>query len=234
MENWRKQLYENYSTYKNKQNINTKKDCSYFKKTLLNHLPEDKNISIIDLAAGHGGLLYCLKKTGYNNIKGVDISKEEVKIAKENNIEVIENDIIKFLRETDEQFDVIFMMDILEHFNRQEFFDVLNFVYKKLNKNGKLIAQVPNASGIFGMRIRYGDITHETCFTHNSIIQSMGAIGFKKTNIFEVQPIKKGLKGFIRNLLWNLFVLPFRIIFYLETGRKKSYLTQNLSFIAHK
>ena len=229
MEQWREELYRHYSTNKARENKQTKPCCNFFDYMLNRLLPKDKSVSIIDLAAGHGDLLYCLKQAGYKNVKGVDISEEEVKRGNEIGVsELIKDNIFDNIENTNETFGVIFLMDILEHLTREELFSLLKTVHKKLNNDGSVIIQVPNAGGLFGMRIRYGDLTHETAFTYNSLLQGLTTVGFKKIKAFEVSPIKKGLKGKIRFLLWHFLVFPLRLILILETGMKKHVLSQNI------
>ena len=116
MEEWRKNLYRNYSTNKGRVEQFRKEDCSFFKDKIKKLLPKDKSVSIIDLAAGHGTLLQCLKKSGYKNLKGIDLSKEEVNIGNELGItELFEDNIFHFLENTEETYDVIFLIDVLEH-----------------------------------------------------------------------------------------------------------------------
>ncbi len=229
MENWREELYKQYTTNKGRGLKIQIPDCTFYKNKIKPLLPKDKSIRILDLAAGHGDLLYCLKKDGYKNIKGIDLSEEEIKRGKEIGVEeLVKDDIFKFLAKTEETFDVIFLMDILEHLKRDAFFNLLKTVKKKLKNSGMLIIQVPNAEGIFGMRIRYGDLTHELAFTRNSLLQAITTTGFKKINFYEISPIKKGFKGHFRFILWQVFVFPFRMIFYMETGIKKVILSQNM------
>lgn len=235
MENWRKELYQFYSSNKGNKIKEIEKDCTLFKYKIQKQLPSKKDTSIIDLAAGHGSFMYCLKKAGYTNVIGIDISEEEVKIAETNGIkDIFQDDIFHFLENTDKKFDVIIMMDILEHLTRDEFFRILHLAKNTLNKNGLMIAQVPNATGIFGMRIRYGDLTHETSFSHNSVIQGFTTVGFNKIKTHEIAPIKRGIKGIIRNYLWHLLVFPHRLIILLETGKKKHILSQNMLITAIK
>lgn len=229
MENWREELYKQYTTNKGRENNPQLPNCVFYKKKIKPLLSRDKSIKILDLAAGHGDLLYCLKKDGYKNNTGIDISEEEVRKGREIGVkELIKNDIFNFLAKTEETYDLIFLTDILEHLERDAFFNLLKTVKKKLKNTGMLIIQVPNAEGIFGMRIRYGDLTHELAFTRNSLLQAITTIGFKNINFYEVSPIKKGIKGFLRFFLWQIFVFPFRVIFYMETGMRKVILSQNI------
>lgn len=229
METWRKELYEFYTTNKGRnQKLNTP-NCDFFKHRLLPLLPKNKEIKILDLAAGHGALLYCLKQTGYNNVKGVDISIEEVERGKQIGVEELEQgDLFEYVKQSKDSYDLIFLMDILEHFKREELFGLLKDLKEKLNPGGSLIIQVPNGSGVFGMRIRYGDITHETAYSHNSMLQILTSQGFTGIQTFEMSPIKSGIKGFIRNLMWHMLAFPLRLMIILETGEKKHILSQNM------
>ena len=46
-------------------------------------LPVDKEVNIVDLACGGGRLLYFFDRMGYENIQGVDISPDQVRVAKQ-------------------------------------------------------------------------------------------------------------------------------------------------------
>lgn len=51
-------------------------------KRLSKWLPQNKNINYLDVACGAGQLLYGMKSIGYNNISGIDISPQQVAVAK--------------------------------------------------------------------------------------------------------------------------------------------------------
>ena len=75
-------------------------------------------------------------------------------------------------------------MDILEHFSITDCAALLWRISEKLNPGGKLLIHVPNGEGLFGQRIRYGDLTHETCFTPKSMIQLVEANWFQRHSMF--------------------------------------------------
>lgn len=52
-------------------------------KEILPLLPKDKNINILDMGCGFGSLIYTLKQNGYKNLKGIDLSEGQVKVAHE-------------------------------------------------------------------------------------------------------------------------------------------------------
>jgi len=105
MKDWKQRLYHNYiSSGQAGKNINQKADLnigdySYATKLIKKYLPDKKDIAIADLACGHGVLLYCLKKLGYYNVKGVDVSPEQVDLAHELGLKEVEcQDITNFLK----------------------------------------------------------------------------------------------------------------------------------------
>lgn len=199
------------------------------------HLPNDTTIRIIDLGCGHGALLYCLRELGYTNITGIDTSPEQVELAHQLGVsEVWLEDIDSFLAAATGTYDIIFLIDVLEHLTRSELVRFLERIRDLLKDSGKLIVHVPNAEGLFGMRIRYGDITHELSFTPNSIQQIFRTIGFNKIECFEDKPIVSGLRSRVRAILWGLLTLYPRLLLVAETGTTKFILSQNMLVTAQK
>ncbi len=107
---------------------------------------------------------------------------EQVELAHRLGVpEVKHGDLNSCLEHADSaSVDVVLLMDVLEHLTRQELFDTLDEVYRILRPGGRCIAHVPNAEGLFGMRIRYGDLTHEMAFTPESAQQLFTTIGFRE------------------------------------------------------
>lgn len=207
-----------------KFSTSSKQEYPYFKRLISKHLPKDRDIVVADCACGNGGLLFCLQRAGYRNSIGVDASREQVQLANDRGIaNVLFGDLREFLKKKFAQFDVVFLMDVLEHFQREELIEVLDFVHAAIRPNGLLIAHVPNAEGISGMRVRYGDLTHELCFTRKSIRQVLSVCGFNNVVCFEDQPIVHGLKSAFRFFLWKFLTIPLRLLLVAETGEGGSH-----------
>ena len=241
MKDWKQRLYDSYiSSGQAGGHILRKhgldiKQYPYLSHLIKKYLPSQKDVAILDLACGHGSLVYCLKQLGYSNVQGVDISAEQVGLAHELGMTEIKcQDIKEYLVNKNDTFDVIFLMDILEHFNKQELFSYLDIVCQSLRQNGMVVIHVPNAEGIFGMRIRYGDLTHENCFTPQSMSQALTTCGFNGIVCFEDKPIAHGLKSFIRLILWEVLSLPYRLLLIAETGNAKMIFSQNMLVTAKK
>jgi len=147
-----------------------KRQFTIWNKYFYKFLPKDKQASVIEVGCGNGGLIYWLHSIGYVNSSGIDASLEQVEYAKSLGIEkVSQADLTVFLKDKIESYDVIFMRDVIEHFNKNEIIDILDMTNRALKKGGALIIQTPNGAGIFGSRYRYYDFTHEISFTENSL-----------------------------------------------------------------
>jgi len=131
-------------------------------------------------------------------------------------------------------FDALFLIDILEHLDKDQLLKLLEKVNISLRFGGIVVIHVPNGEGIFGGKARYSDLTHEISFTAQSINQVLTACGFTNIRCFEDRPTIHGLPSFVRYVLWQLFTLPYRILMLAETGVGKCVLSQNMLVIAEK
>ena len=241
MHNWKNKLYDSYVS--SGQAAGCREHVSqhllhkypYFRKVIKKHLPDNKDVIIADIACGHGALLYCLRECGYCNVSGVDVSQEQIELAHELGVGVaVCGDMSGFLKDNEKAFDVVFLMDILEHLERSELFETLELVNRSLKKDGRVVIHVPNAEGLYGMRIRYGDLTHENCFTPKSMRQALSCSGFTDVLVFEDKPVIHGLKSFIRRLIWDVMTVFPRLLLIAETGQPGVILSQNFLIVAHK
>ena len=129
---------------------------------------------------------------------------------------------------------MVLLIDVIEHLTRQELFDTLEEVYRILKPGGRCIAHVPNAEGLYGMRIRYGDLTHESAFTPKSAQQLFTTLGFRSVECFEDKPVMHNLKSLVRRIIWDVFTIIPRLLLTAETGETKFVLSQNMLMVAVK
>jgi 2-polyprenyl-3-methyl-5-hydroxy-6-metoxy-1,4-benzoquinol methylase len=194
----------------------------------------NKNASILEVACGPGLFLEFLLSQGYKNLMGIDLSPEQVKIARKYVDNVVEGDVFEFLASTDKKFDMIIAFDILEHFTKQECFDFTELVYNKLNPNGLFLLRTPNGAGLFSSKMIYDDITHCTVFTGKSLSQMMRANNFSVLGFRESSPEPIGFKGTIRYLIWELIKKVANFMMKIETGWTTGAWSQNIICIAQK
>jgi SAM-dependent methyltransferase len=130
------------------------------------------NARILDIGCGQGLLVYALNSFGYRNIQGIDLSEQQVAVGQKHGLPchaVDRNYIVDLAKTAPASFELIFLMDVLEHMDKAEQLRTLAAASELLVPGGRLILSVPNANASFGLRWRYIDWTHETAFTEHSL-----------------------------------------------------------------
>ncbi len=238
---YRQKLYSGYVSHHTSQvygevNLKSiKKQFYIWNKLYGKFLLKDKGIKILDAGCGDGRFLLWLQQKGFKDSFGVDVSKEQVKIAKNFGVRNIEEqDIFEYLKNKKGFFDLIFARDLIEHFTKEEVLELLGLFYASLSDKGKVVIQTVNAESPFFGRLKYGDFTHEIAFTKNSLLQVLTSVGFKKIKFYPTEPVIHGMKSMIRYLLWKIIEAKIRIYMLVETGTPKGIFTQNIILEAMK
>lgn len=246
--NINKEVYRSriYNTYlSNRSSIVEKVSVDLFaprlpllKRIIKRHFPADREIAVLDLGCGSGAFLLACKLLGYRNLKGIDISQEQVSQAHQLGlIEVKYGDLNAVLAETPaNSIDVIVTFDVIEHFTKNELVNFTDSINKVLRSGGKWIIHAPNGEGIFGSKVYFSDLTHEQAFTRHSITQLLKSSNFKSIICEEDSPAPHGLKSMVRAILWKVVRLFVRTLLAIETGdfSKDVLLTQNFVAVAVK
>ncbi len=209
-----------------------------FLKEIIPYLPsKNKQLQILDLGCGTGSFIACCTACGYANIKGVDISDQQVEIAHKLGVAQVEKaDIFEYLKNHEASFDVISGMDIIEHFTKDELIDLIALIRKALRSGGMAIFRTPNMDAPMASVFAMGDFTHENFINKNSAEQIMLSMDFKNVEIFSSYMYVKGFfRNMIRKILWFKIVTTIRILLF-ATGRSSKHviLTPNLIIRAQK
>jgi len=199
---------------------------------LIHSFPKDT--PILELGCGRGYLLEYLRNKGFNNLKGVDISEEQIKISKEKSLDVEVADALKYLINNQKAYKIIFALDFIEHFSKEELIPLVEGIFKNLDENGIFIFHTPNGQAIISPKIIYGDLTHLTILTPNSAQQILRAVGFKEINFLEAGPVNKNIRGFLRLIFWKIFKLLHNLVRLADTGSTERILTENFITVAKK
>lgn len=237
---FRKELYYKYdSTFKvyisDFDEKSVKKMWKWYDKKYLPLISDfEKNVKILELGCGRGYLLEFLRKNGFENLEGIDISEEQISITKRKGFNVKVSDAINFLNENKEKSKVIFALDFIEHFHKTELFQLFEGIINNLEDGGLFIFHTPNGQTILSPNLVYGDLTHLTIFTPNSALQILKVVGFNKISFIEAGPTRKNLNGLIRLILWKVIKFKHNIIRLIETGSTEKILTQNFIGVAQK
>jgi SAM-dependent methyltransferase len=202
------------------------------------HFPADRAALILDLGCGHGALVYFLRRAGYRNVSGVDVSPEQVAAAARLGIAGIRRaDLLETLRGLPGQSqDVVVAFDVIEHFTKDELLPFVDEVFRVLKPGGRWLIHAPNGESPFAGAIRYGDMTHEQAFTRVSLTQLLLASGYSGVECHESAPVPNGFKSAARWLLWRCLRLLLRGWTAVETGDtgRCAIYTRNLLAVARK
>ncbi|MBO6518351.1 MAG: class I SAM-dependent methyltransferase [Bacteroidia bacterium] len=227
MYNYRKTLYQNYySTHSGKtdqsvqiQHFNQQK--RYFKMEFEKHMPSNKQAAVLDIGCGTGSLLKGLQELGYSNLRGIDLSEEQVRMSKTFGVDVVEqNAAHEFLSDKKAEYDVIFAVDLIEHLGKDELIDFLSLVKSSLKPGGKAIFRTPNMDAPLASVFAFADFTHEVFLNKSSATQVMLANGFQDVEVSEgIVYIENPLKEIVRKLGWGItkFALRLQLFFSART-----------------
>ena len=238
---WKKRLYDAYVSSGQATDMGAPENlfrsrAPSIKALIKQHIPQDRGTRIVDLGCGYGAYLHFLRQAGYEDICGIDVSSEQVELAHRIGVPEVEHDDLNgFLEHApSSSFHVVLLIDVIEHLTRQDLFDTLDEVYRILKPGGRCIAHVPNAEGLYGMRIRYGDLTHELAFAPRSAQQLFTTLSFREVECFEDKPVMHNLKSLVRRIIWDVFTLVPRLLLTAETGETRFVLSQNMLMVAVK
>jgi 2-polyprenyl-3-methyl-5-hydroxy-6-metoxy-1,4-benzoquinol methylase len=231
--NYRKVLYQDYYQNQSGRHIQLQiedkmnRDEQLFRAEILPLLPSQKEATILDIGCGFGSLIKLLKKLGYTNLKGIDLSESQVNIAHQFGLEkeVEVNDIANYLADKSNSFDVITGIDIIEHFSKDELIDLLSIIKNSLKPGGIAIFRTPNNDAPFATVFANGDFTHENYMNSSSATQLSLSMGF--TNI-EVRNSHLQVQGFlkeiIRKISWTIISATIKLVLFASARSSKNVL----------
>jgi 2-polyprenyl-3-methyl-5-hydroxy-6-metoxy-1,4-benzoquinol methylase len=163
-------------------------------------LPEDRSVPILDIGCGSGQFLYFLRARGYDQALGIDLDGAQVEVGRSLGLRSIRASGTEFLLGDETTYGLIVMLDILEHFTREELFPLLESVKARLAPGGRVIASVPNAESPDAARAIYADITHELAFTPTSLAElfychELQVLEFRDPWPAPVSPSRRGYRA---------------------------------------
>ena len=159
-----------YGRYHDNSPDHTRREVASSAAWLSALLPADKSARIVDVGCGFGYALLAMKKLGYENISGLELSEQQAGQTRRNGLLVeVTGDTVRTLRDHPQAYDCVLLLDVLEHVPVAEQIDFLRACSSSLKPGGRLLLTVPNASAILAPRWRYNDYTHHSSFTEHSL-----------------------------------------------------------------
>ncbi len=179
--------------------------------------------AVLDLGCGHGEWLRLLWDRGHRDLTGVNLSEEELAIARQLvPAQFIGREVVSFLEEAERQWDLISAFHFLEHLDKDALLRCLRGISRCLKPGGLFLAMTPNALSPFSGIVRHWDLTHEWAFTPPNFRQLAVLSGFSSQVEFrECGPIPHGFASLCRWLLWKWRRQTIRFWLLVETGSDK-------------
>lgn len=234
---YRQRIYDRYAAeFKDETEQFNERFAAYMARIYAYHLrgwlPRDRNARIVDLACGCGRMLYMLQEAGYANLMGVDISPDQLALARQVIDNVVRADVLQFVQASAGEYDLITGIDIIEHFRKDEVLTFLDGCWQALRPGGRLILQTPNADSPWVSPIRYGDFTHEVCFASDGLRRLLTLSGFADVEAREYCPAPVDKRGIVRHVLWRGLRLGMRLWNLIELGNPGSGVCSRIFLIS--
>ncbi len=208
-------FYSSYRAYKNYQTPSlAAKDIARFDAEIW--VPGDfsTDLSCLEIGSGTGQFLTYLAAKGLKDFRGLD---HDPALRDVQPPEVAERfdcaDVWAYLdASNDIAVDRIVLLDVLEHFTPDEGFRLLTALSEALTGQGKIIIKVPNASSPWGANYQFGDLTHKTAYTGESLRQLATACGLRIEALYDQRrgsPRRRITDALVHGFLsWALLTPP--------------------------
>jgi len=143
-ESIKKRILSYYSSQKSVDNFgneNGRRKTVYKLKRIEKYIPFSRKSYVCDIGCSDGSLLYYLKDQ-YKRAAGFDISPDAIKQCRQYSNSKVRFQVFDGIHiQTDELFDIVFIMDVLEHAFEPD--KLMESIYKNLKNKGILVIQVP-------------------------------------------------------------------------------------------
>lgn len=200
--------------------------CEYKYWPLLHNIARDA--AILELGCGPGFMLEYLRTHGFTDLRGIDISAEQIELARAANRPAEVADVFQYLEGCNRQFGAILAIDFLEHFTKEELDRLIRLIRQSLCTGGWFILQTPNGAGLFSKQIVYDDLTHSTILSVGSLRQILELNGFGDVVFRETGPTPKNIAGVLRLTAWRTIRFVASAIKKIESGKRQEIWTENV------
>ncbi len=159
-----------YRTWHDESEEHTRRTIDFHRLQLAPYLPPPTTSAALDVGCGMGFAMMTLHQLGFRDVKGIDVDPQQVDSCRRRGLAVERvEDAHAYLSRQERAFDLILMLDFLEHVPVDEHVALMRAARFALTDQGRVILTVPNASSVISARWRYIDHTHYTSFTEHSL-----------------------------------------------------------------
>lgn len=183
-------------------------------------LPADPHAPMLDIGCGAGHLLAWLKRAGYDNALGVDVSENAVAQCVASGLPNVKRitDLMSFLADQKNPFELITMNDVIEHIAKPDIVATLAAARTALTQGGRLVVKTLNMGNAGALYLRYADFTHEVGFTETSLRQVLLAAGFAQVRLVAYRVPARTVRTRIWRAAGQIWQSCFRLMIFFDIG----------------
>jgi len=134
-----------------------RKDAKYFRGQFA-HVAV-RGARVLEIGFGNGQFLAWARDQGAV-VCGTELLGHSVRLGREQGLDVYEGRVDEITALQDVRFDLVVLIDVLEHLADEDLARTLDWIVAHLHEDGRCVARVPNAASPFGLMIQHGDLTH--------------------------------------------------------------------------
>lgn len=190
------------------------------RQVLLPWLPPPPASRVLEVACGIGYALETLKRAGYTDAHGIDLSAQQVEIARERGLAAEHADAFEYLAGRRAEYDAIVALDFIEHLDRDELFRFLDLAREALRPGGRLFVRTANANSLLAARLRWVDLTHELSFTDHSLRVAFRSCGLEPVSVHGQTYVPFTVLGFAREIVARFVRGLWKVYLIAELGRE--------------
>ena len=194
----------------------------------------DRAAPLLEVGCGDGQLLAYWQRRGFSHAQGIDISAEQIALARQRGVRAECADVFDWLPAHPDAFAALVAVDVFEHFTRDELLRLVPLVYAALRPGGRLLLQTANGAGLFPGQVIFGDLTHLSVLTPASLGQLLRPFGFTDLRFYETGPVPIRLRGKLDLALWRAITFAASTIRRIETGKRQTIWTENVICVARE
>ena len=127
---------------------------------------------VLDLGCGTGQFLKLLLDSGIE-ATGVDEDALAVQQAETSGLRVIQNDVLKYLSETDEDFDGVFCSHLVEHLPFESLVELVEGIARVLKPGGIVVMAFPNPESLDMQLFHFWLDPQHVRFYHPTLLEAM-------------------------------------------------------------
>ncbi len=154
----------------------SRKDAKYFRGQFA-HV-RVKGARVLEIGFGNGAFLAWAKAEA-TEVVGTELIPNLVRLGTDQGFDVHCGKVDEITALAGERFDLIVLIDVLEHLPDEDLARTLRWIVDHLSDEGVCVARFPNGASPFGLPIQNGDTTHCQWLSHEKMRQLSTRHGFE-------------------------------------------------------